>query len=62
MMWRSWAHPRALVLAAAARARRGDAAGAEAALRRFEREWAAADPAEPLLAEARSVRARLTGG
>jgi predicted Zn-dependent protease len=56
MMWRSWTHPRGLVLAARLRLRLGDRAGASAALARLFVEWDAADPGEPLLAEARALR------
>ncbi|HEX9051035.1 MAG TPA: hypothetical protein VF841_10920, partial [Anaeromyxobacter sp.] len=59
MMWRSWARPRGLVLLARVRARSGDRAGAAAALETFFGEWAGADPADPLLAEARAVAAEL---
>jgi hypothetical protein len=59
MMWRSWTHPRGLVLLARLRWRTGDAAGARSALHRFFREWAAADPSEPLLAEARALEAEI---
>ena len=55
MMWRTWTHPRGLVLAARLRARLGDPAGARAALDRFFLEWKEADPSEPLLAEARAL-------
>jgi tetratricopeptide (TPR) repeat protein len=61
MMWRSWAHPRSLVLLAGAHARLGEKAKARAVLDRFFRAWKDADPADPLLAEARAVRARLGG-
>jgi tetratricopeptide (TPR) repeat protein len=56
MMWRSWAHPRGLVLLARARLRLGDPDGARDALARFFEDWADADPAEALLAEARAIR------
>jgi tetratricopeptide (TPR) repeat protein len=59
MMWRSWAHPRSLVLSAAIAARRGESEKAEASLARFEREWAGAEPGDPLVARANSVRERL---
>jgi hypothetical protein len=62
MMWRSWARPRGLVLRARARRRTGDLAGARAALGTFLAEWAAADPAEPLLAEARALARELGAG
>jgi tetratricopeptide (TPR) repeat protein len=59
MMWRSWTHARGLVLLARLRARAGDRAGAREALGRFFGEWSEADPAEPLLAEARALRAEI---
>ncbi|HEY6004056.1 MAG TPA: protein kinase family protein, partial [Anaeromyxobacter sp.] len=55
MMWRSWTHPRGLVLLARLRSRMGDAAGAREALLRFFAEWSEADAADPLLAEARAL-------
>jgi hypothetical protein len=61
MMWRSWTHARGLVLLARLRSRMGEAAGARAALRRFFEEWSEADPAEPLLAEARALAAEIGG-
>ncbi len=56
MMWRSWTHPRGLVLLARARLRLGDRDGARAALARFLADWAAADAGAPLLAEAGALR------
>lgn len=56
MMWRSWVHPRGLVLLARLRAGRGDRDGAKAALDRLLEEWQGADPADPLLGEARALR------
>jgi tetratricopeptide (TPR) repeat protein len=61
MMWRSWAHPRGLVLLARARQRLRDRDGARAALARFFEDWAGADPADPLLAEARAIRDEVAG-
>ena len=61
MMWRSWAHPRGLVLLARVRVRSGDRAGARAALEAFFAEWAEADPAEPLLAEAEALAEQVAG-
>jgi tetratricopeptide (TPR) repeat protein len=56
MMWRSWAHPRGLVLESRLRLRLGDRGGAAVALSRFLAEWDAADPGEPLLAAALALR------
>jgi tetratricopeptide (TPR) repeat protein len=58
-MWRSWAYPRSLVLLARSQGRIGEAGSARETLDRFFGLWAAADPGEPLLAEARAVRAAL---
>jgi len=59
MMWRSWAHPRSLVLLAGAYERSGAHGAARATLDRFFRAWKDADPSDPLLAEARAIRGRL---
>jgi tetratricopeptide (TPR) repeat protein len=61
MMWRTWAHPRALLLLARSRDALGDRAGARAALSRLLEEWRAAEPGAPLLAAARELAARLEG-
>jgi tetratricopeptide (TPR) repeat protein len=60
VVWRTWAHPRALLLLARARAAVGDAAGARAALERLLREWQDAEPDAPLLAAARRLSADVT--
>jgi tetratricopeptide (TPR) repeat protein len=59
MIWRSWAHPRSLVLLAGAYERQGARPQARAALDRFFRTWKEADSDDPLLVEARAIRARL---
>jgi serine/threonine protein kinase len=59
-LWRTWAHPRALLLLAEARADRGDGAGARAALDRLLREWAGAEREAPLLVAARALSDRVT--
>ena len=59
MMWRSWAHPRSLVLLARAYERSGAHGAARATLDRFFRAWKDAEPSDPLLAEARAIRGRL---
>jgi tetratricopeptide (TPR) repeat protein len=59
VLWRTWTHPRALLLLARARAALGDASGARVALARLLREWEGADPDAPLLAAARALSARL---
>ncbi len=58
-MWRSWAHPRGLVLEAGALARLGRDDEARAALARFRDEWSDADRDEPLLAQASEIAAQL---
>jgi serine/threonine protein kinase len=60
MLWRTWAHPRALWLLARSRAALGETAGARDALARLLGEWHDADPAAPLLAAARELQARVT--
>jgi tetratricopeptide (TPR) repeat protein len=60
VLWRTWTHPRALLLLARGRAALGDGDGARAALGRLLGEWREADPAAPLLAEARALSARVT--
>jgi hypothetical protein len=59
MMWRSWAHPRSLLVLARACERAGDAACARDAADRLLRELFTADPGLPLVVEARALRARL---
>jgi tetratricopeptide (TPR) repeat protein len=59
VMWRSWTHPRALVMLARCHEALGDLPAARGALGRFRRELAYADPDLPLLAEAGTVGARL---
>ena len=58
VMWRSWSHPRALLLLARCREALGDPRGARAAVRRLLDAWGSAEDG-PLLAEARAVAARL---
>jgi hypothetical protein len=57
--WRAWALPRSYVLEARVLAGLGRRAEALAALDRLEALWKKADPGQPLLAEARALRARL---
>ena len=58
-MWRSWAHPRSLLLEADALLRLGRVEEAQAALQRFDEEWSEADADQPLLARAEEVAGRL---
>jgi tetratricopeptide (TPR) repeat protein len=58
-MWRSWAHPRGMVLEAEALARLGRDDEAREVLGRFREEWRAAEPDQPLLAQAGAIAARL---
>jgi hypothetical protein len=58
-MWRSWAHPRSLVLEAEALLRLGRVAEAQETLGRFDAEWRTADDALPLLARADEIAGRL---
>jgi len=58
VMWRSWAHPRALLLLARSREALGDAEGARAAALRLLEAWRSAEEG-PLLSEARALAARL---
>lgn len=60
VLWRTWAHPRALLLLARARAARDDRDGARAALDRLLHEWRAAEPDAPLVAAARGLSGRVT--
>lgn len=62
MMWRSWAYPRSLVLAAASLERLGRRAEALEEVERLLAQWKGADPRLPLLAEAKALRARLAAG
>ncbi|HET9553563.1 MAG TPA: protein kinase [Anaeromyxobacteraceae bacterium] len=62
LMWRSWAHARALLLLARLRARTGDPAGAAAALDRLEAERGGGDPDDGVLLVARALRAGLARG
>jgi tRNA A-37 threonylcarbamoyl transferase component Bud32/tetratricopeptide (TPR) repeat protein len=55
MMWRSWAHARALVTLARCRLRRGETEPARAALSRVSAERAQGDEDDPVLAEARAL-------
>ncbi len=59
VMWRTWAHPRALLMIARCRERLGDRDGARAALDRLLDEWRPAEPGAPLLGAARELAARL---
>jgi hypothetical protein len=59
VMWRTWAHPRGLLLLARCRAALGDAGAARAAMSQLLDEWRQADPAAPLLAAARETAAAL---
>jgi tetratricopeptide (TPR) repeat protein len=59
MMWRSWAYPRSLVLAAASLERLGRRAEALEQVERLLADWKGADPRLPLLEEARALRSRL---
>ncbi len=59
VMWRSWVHPRTLLLLARSRAALGDREGARAAATRLLAEWRDADPAAPLLSAARQAAAAL---
>jgi len=61
MMWRTWAHPRGLLLLARSRAALGDLPGARAAAARLLEEWREADPSAPLLAAARETASALAG-
>jgi tetratricopeptide (TPR) repeat protein len=58
-MWRSWAHPRSLVLEAEALTRLGRVAEAQEILGRFDAEWSMADDGLPLLARADEVAGQL---
>jgi hypothetical protein len=58
-MWRSWAHPRSLLLEADALLRLGRVEEARAALERFDAEWSEADADLPLLALAEEVAGRM---
>ena len=58
-MWRSWAHPRSLVMEAEALLRLGRVAEAQQAIGRFDAEWSEADDGQPLLARADEVAAGL---
>jgi tetratricopeptide (TPR) repeat protein len=60
LLWRAWAHPRALLLLARAREALGDRDGARAAVARLLEEWRAAEPGAPLVAAARALSARVT--
>jgi serine/threonine protein kinase len=59
VMWRSWTHPRALVMLARCHEALGDRAAARAALARFRRELPDAEPDLPLVAEAEALARRL---
>jgi serine/threonine protein kinase len=59
VMWRSWTHPRALLMTALCHDALGDAPAARAAVARLLRELARAEPDLPLLAAARAAAARL---
>jgi hypothetical protein len=61
MIWRTWAHPRGLLLLARTRAALGDLPGARAAAARLLEEWREADPSAPLLAAARETASALAG-
>ncbi len=58
-MWRTWVHPRAMVLLASCYERLGDTKRAQANIVRFLDEWKDADRADPLLDEGRAVAQRL---
>jgi len=58
VMWRSWTHPRSLILLARCREALGDSEGARAAALRLLGEWSSAEEG-PLLDEARALAARL---
>jgi hypothetical protein len=60
--WRAWAYPRSLVLEARLLDGLGRRDEARAALDRFGRLWRRADPDQPLLEEARSLRRELGHG
>jgi tetratricopeptide (TPR) repeat protein len=59
VIWRSWAHPRSLLLLGRCRGALGDREGGRAAVSRLLDEWRAAEPAAPLLAAARELAADL---
>ncbi len=61
MMWRSWAHGRALLGLARCRAALGDAPRARGALDLLLAERDAAPPSDPMVREALALRARLGG-
>jgi ATP/maltotriose-dependent transcriptional regulator MalT len=60
MMWRSWAHARALVILARCRMRRGDRDGARTALARVTSERGRGDGDDRVLAEAQALQQLLT--
>jgi tetratricopeptide (TPR) repeat protein len=60
-LWRSWAHPRGLLLEAELQERLGLAAEARATLAELEALWAGADPELPMVAELHALRRRLDG-
>jgi tetratricopeptide (TPR) repeat protein len=59
MMWRSWTHPRALLMRARSHEALGERERGRAAAARLLREWAGAEADAPLLAEARAIAGRL---
>jgi hypothetical protein len=61
-MWRAWAYPRSLYLAAVAYERLGEPERALERVSELLRIWRKADADTPLLAEARAMKARLERG
>jgi hypothetical protein len=60
-LWRAASYPQGLYLAALAKERLGDRAGALATVERLLGMWRSADPDLPRLADAKALRARLAG-